>query len=68
MRKRALTQSGLRNQGVGNQHAKLMQDRFGLSHFERGGRSMNPALFLSFGARFTFHDRSAALRSETILL
>ena len=29
---------------------------------------MNPALCIGFRARFTFHDRSEALRSETILL
>ena len=34
----------------------------------RGGRSVNPALFMDLRARFTFHDRSEALRSETILL
>ena len=49
----------------------LEQDRFGLNHFpiEGGlGRSVNPALHLTFRVRFTSHMEAEVLPCETIAL
>src|ERR1700704_6599750 len=48
--------------------SRIASDRTTLLRPQRGGRSVSPALFIGSRARFTFHDRSRVLRSETILL